>query len=149
MVEPVPAPRLDERYYGIPNWEEVKHTIYGYWVDANHALFVVDLTRVQDTKLKSFGKAEDQFKAGVLRLFRAVRSKLWYHKEAKCVRELSVGCKDGEYVLDAFLERPSDLAFLKAVGYFLLLSDFLELDGVTRFEKKEFDPRHGLASGLE
>jgi len=63
------------------------------------------------------------------------------------VVELASGRKQG-YSLDDFVRKPSDLKFLQAVEYFMLLTDFCEVDGITHFENKKIDPEHGFTGDL-
>jgi hypothetical protein len=140
--------KLTETFVGMPNWEEVKHTIYGYWVETNYWLFRVNQVRISEPGNREFGSAGISFKASLLRLYHALRPKLGFHPDSACVKELVAGRKYG-YSLDEYVLKPHDLSFDDAVNYFVLLSDFCEVDGVTHFESKKIDPGHGFTGDMD
>jgi len=155
-AESAPTPddaKLTATYMGMPNWEEVKHTIYGYWVETNYWLYQVNRLRLQEPHNSEFGSPGINFKAALLRLYHALRSKLSFHEKDTCVIELRVDKRSGKprgkgYSLDDYVLKPSDLTFLEAVNYFILLTDFCEADGITHFENKKIDPEHGFTGDL-
>lgn len=142
MVAPT-SPSPTGYYVGLPLWDEVKRTLFGYWNDANNILYIIDKRRIElkTDDDKALGSEVEQFKAATLRLYRACRSKLNYHAGDQCVKDLKA-----EKIDDL---KPRDLTLAKAETYFRLLTDFLEIDGVTRFEMKKFNPEHALVSELE
>lgn len=138
--------RLTETFVGMPNWEEVKHTIYGYWVETNYWLFRVNLLRISSSKGAQIGSAEFSFKASLLRLYHALRPKLAFHADNASVKELTAA---SGFKLDYFVLHPDELKLDDALNFFVLLTDFCEVDGITHFESKKIDPGHGYVGDMD
>lgn len=134
-----------ETISGLPLWLEVKRNIYSYWVDANYLLYLIDKKRVQvsDWDDKSLGSSGDAFRSAVLRLYRACRPKLRYHKDKESVKHLVAAD------LDKYFLNPHSFSLADAMECFCWLTDFLEYDGITYFEDKRVDPKHVMVAELE
>lgn len=126
------------RFVGLPLWDEVKKTIYDYWTEGNYYLSRIDNTRVNE-EYKAYGTDETIFKATVLKLYRACKHKFVYHKSDAEVQKL----------MALKLVKHTDLSLGKAEELFDLLGYFIEVDGITRFEKSMGDKSHMLVDGLE
>lgn len=104
--------------------DEVKKQYFKDFEAARASLYAINKKRVQTPKAKNFGGAESSFKAGVLKLYDACRVKFRYHKTNESVKKLieiegkigyRISLKDAELV-------------------FKLLTEFLEVNGLTRYE---------------
>jgi len=123
---------------------EVKRNLYWLWNEANDEFYKIDKDRLAGLEGEKLESTAGEFKALVLKLYRACRSKLHYQPHNKDFQELKT--------LDDVLvgtRSPKDLNFNSTAQAFLVLTDFLERDGVTKFEKKPVDPMHGAIEELE
>lgn len=130
-------------FAGLPLFDTVKHRLFLYWVEANHFLYLIDRRRVQVGGDSDLGSAEYSFKSKVLQLYRAIRSKLCYHEKTKTVKQINA------LKPDDYLFKPHQFKLESAFTLFSLLTDFLEIDGITRFEMRQSDPNHALMEELE
>jgi len=139
-----PPKTFQTSYVGMALWDEVKRTMYSYWCICNDYLFEIDQMRLYNSELKDFGTKGEKFKASVLKLYRSSRSKLNYHADNSSVIQLKAMEMD-----NTLLDLSKAFDFKQALKAFLLLTDFLEIDGVTFFEKKVPDAMHGAVTQLE
>ena len=107
--------------------DEVKKQYFRDFEDTRVNLYAINRVRVQTPKVTTFGGDEASFKAGVLKLFDACRVKFQYHASNASVQELikleprigyRISLKDAERV-------------------FKLLTVFLEINGITKFEEEK------------
>jgi len=105
--------------------DEVKKQYFKDFEAARAELFKINEQRVQTPKVKNFGGSEARFKAGVLKLFDACRVKFSYHKGDESVKELIAVEPKIDYNID----------LKDAERVFKLLTVFLEIDGLTKYEE--------------
>lgn len=121
----------------MPLWDRVKNQIYDYFVNGNRLLCLINKRCcAKQLSEHELGSISDDFKATVLQLYVSCRSKLDYQKKRESVVKLK------EMNLDDYLENPSGFSLLKAKQAFILLTDFLEANGITYYEDKHVDPEH-------
>lgn len=129
---------------GQPLWLEVKRNLYWLWNDANEEFYKIDKDRMSGLEGPALETTAAEFKARVLKLYRACRSKLHYQPHNSDFQNL----KQLDLVLVG-KDNANSLSFNFTAMAFLILTDFLERDGVTKFEKKPTDPMHGGMEELE
>ncbi len=129
----------------MPLYEEVKKKIFSYWCEANAALREINERRIPDARIteKHVERYATTFKASVLQLFFSVFQKFAYHKDAECVKRLR------ELRIEKFLRNPASLDLDAAQEIFVNLTEFLEIDGITRFERPHVSPERALLGELE
>ena len=150
LPKPIPAASaaqgLSFSYAGFANYDEVKGTIYQYWKTANYYFGEIDRQRVQNGEVKKFGANEDFFKAAVFQLYRACRPKFQYQTDSECVKKIVSKQEETEKII---FRMPHKVTLDDAIELFNLLTEFVEVDGISHFEKKSFDEKHILAGELE
>lgn len=107
--------------------DEVKKQYFRDFEVARASLFAINRKRVQTPKAKNFGVAEASFKAGVLKLFDACCVKFSYHESNASVKQL----------IELEPRISYRISLEDAERVFKLLTVFLEIDGVTRFEEEK------------
>lgn len=115
----------------------VKKNIFSSWYDCWQLEKKIHRQRAEGGKDMIFN-GEYDFKAGVMALWRAIEFKLDYHKDTEVVKELRALEKRGLFS-EKNLDKANWLAFDNA---FRLMGAYLELSGVTRYERKK--PRADL-----
>lgn len=138
-----PSDGVPSTFAGLPLFDTVKHRLFLYWCEANHYLYLIDRHRVQVEQAKDFGGYEYSFRAKVIQLYRAVRAKLGYHEGSDTVRAIQ------SLKPDLFLAKPHLVKLSDAIELFTYLTEFLEIDGITRFEMRQADVNHALMEELE
>lgn len=109
--------------------DDVKKQYFRDFETARASLYNINKRRVQTPKAKNFGGSEASFKASVLKLYDACRVKFKYYKENQSVAQL-ISVEDKiDYCISL-----SD-----AEKVFRLLTDFFEIDGLTKYE----EDKHG------
>jgi hypothetical protein len=127
------------QFIGLPLWDEVKKTIYDYWTEGNFYLALIDKIRVNQ-EYDDYGEDEARFKASTLKLYRSCKNKFEYHDNDKRIQALiKLNLPGGT----------KDFSLARAEELFDELGYFLEIDGITRFEKREADKGHLFIDGLE
>lgn len=126
---------------GLPLWEKVKVTIHDVWVSINQ-----EKERIDDCLMGGYAvndKDDRHFRAKVLTLYRHVRAKLDYNEDADCVKKLR------RINLDQYHLNPGRFDRTTAAEAATLLGEFLELNGVTKYEDKSVDPDHSFIAELQ
>ena len=122
---------MDDKVEG-DQLDVVKRQIYGYWVTASGYRTKIHKQKVQVSNLDYYN-FEPDFKSAVLELYYACEPKLQYHKETACVDNLKrlalVIVPDSKFNLNV------------AEAVLTLLTEFLEIDGVTKFEKDKYSSK--------
>ena len=116
-------------------YDLVKKSIYALWLECLMYQKKLNRDRVQVT-LKHYGSGETGFKMGVLALWEALRFKLDYHPKENCVIKLKEFEKNGGF------EQGNKFKLADAERAFRYMTEFMEKDGITRFELKK--PRADL-----
>ena len=122
---------MDDKVEG-EQLDVVKRQIYGYWVTASGYRTRIHKQKVQVGNLDYYN-FESDFKSAVLELYYACEPKLHYKKEADCVVKLKQ--------LEPVITPGSKFNLTVAEAVLQLLTEFLELNGVTKFEKEKYSSK--------
>lgn len=144
-AKPNEKPRMVTEWSGIPLYETVKMSLFETYWEAVKLLTTINIYRSQQSKLSDaeVGKTGDTFKSKVMQLYFALRPKLQYQKTKAVYDDIK------QIDPDRFLISPHDFTIDQAIELLSSLAEFLEEDGVTKFEQEKFDPRHSWMGGLE
>lgn len=127
-----------DTFTGLPPWDRVKFDLLDLKKLASQLLAQINAQRIyygdKGNKLEEFGKNGELFRSVVIDLYCALAPKFDYHAQAPCVERLK---KTDALTLQL---EPSKVSFEQALGLFVSLIEFMEVDGVTRFERKDTDP---------
>lgn len=136
---------------GMSLWDEVKRTIYEeYWRECNRLVTKIDSQIIETRGERDVenDKNTEAFKALVLAFYRAC-SKKWLHfqppgwEQSEGFRALK------ELRLERFRDEPHEFKLADARLVFDCLTEFIECDGVTHFERKSLDGAHAAIEDLD
>ena len=144
-AKPNEKPTIVTQWAGIPLYETVKMNLFETYWDAVKYLTTSNTYRSQEAKLSDteVGKVGNLFKSKVMQLYFALRPKLQYQKQKPVYEDIKA------IDPDRFLSNPHSLSIDAAIELLSSLGEFLEEDGVTKFEQEKFDPRHAWVGGIE
>lgn len=123
-------------------YDYVKRTIFDKWNYADSLLHKVLLDLKVDKPTKKIGQSSyiGEFNAAVLAEYRSVRAKLGYQEHNENPMFADLVKRLGELrALDSLTlsYTRSEVGFEQMVRAHLLIGEFLEADGITKFEMRE------------
>ena len=122
-------------------YDVVKKQIYALWLECLLAQRQINKQRVQ-AKQDDYNY-ENDFKAGVMALWRAIEFKLDYHPDTDCVRALKKFDEQGIF------KGTTEVKLETLEEAFKQMTAFLEKNGVTRFETKRARSDLEIIEGLD